>query len=260
MPDGGEAQPVPDWWRGVVQIIRGIPHLPAQLLAGWRRSAWVRRVEVLLGAALLVAFAFSGRAAAVPPSALGFLLSVDMLHLVGNAAWVGGLLYIGLVLVPSLGKLGTRSRARVLAATGPLDATVHMTSFQQFLTTPYGWTLAVKIECFLLMVAISTYHAFFLRPRLAQALAPSMPGAPVLAQVETAHAGLSGKARATSGVSETPSGRLGEQDDERNVGQMRRLAERMEVWLQREAALGGAVLLCTALLSVVFAGTLGPPV
>lgn len=278
VPDGGEAQSVPDWRRGVVQVVRGIPHLPAQLLLGWRRSTWIGRVEVLLGAALLVAFAFTGHATAVPSSEWGFSLSVDLLHLVGNAAWVGGLLYIGVVLVPELSKLGTRSRARVLArglpafsvlavtsavvltATGPLNATVHMTSFQQFLTTPYGWTLAVKIECFLLMVAISAYHAFFLRPRLVQALAPSMPGAPALAQVETMHAGVSGKARATSGVSEMPSGQLGDQDDEHNVGQMRRLAERMESWLQREAALGGAVLLCVALLSVVFAGTLGPPV
>jgi hypothetical protein len=33
------------------------------------------------------------------------------------------------------------------------------------------------------------------------------------------------------------------------------LAERLEGWLQREAALGVAVLLC-----VVFAGTLAPPI
>jgi copper transport protein len=275
---GDEAPPVPNWWRGVIQVIRGIPHLPVQLLMGWRRSAWVERTQILLGAVLLVAFAFSGHAAAVLPSQLGFSISVDLLHLVGNVAWVGGLFYIGLVLVPELGKLNTRSRARVLArglpafsvlaitsaailaATGQLVATVHMTSFQQFLTTFYGWTLAVKIECFLVMVAISTYHAFFLRPRLAQELAPSTPGAPGLAQVKMASASVSGKAIATSGVLEMPSPRPGDQDDERNVEQVQRLAERMETWLLREAALGGVVLLCTALLTVVFAGTLAPPI
>ena len=278
---GGEEQPVPDWWQGVLQVIRDIPHLPAQLLLGWRRSAWVRRVEILLGAALLVAFAFTGHAAAVPSSEWGFSISVDMLHLVGNAAWVGGLLYIGLVLVPSLHKLGTRLRARVLArglpafsvlaitsavvlaSTGPLNATVHMTSIQQFLTTPYGWTLAVKIEFFLLMVAISAYHAIFLRPRLAQALTPpSRPdavGVPGRAQVKMAPAGASGKARTMSDVPEAPSERAGEQGDGCSFVQARYLAERMEVWLQREAALGVAVLLCTALLDVVFAGTLVPP-
>ncbi len=216
----------------------------------------------------------------MPPSEWGFSISVDLLHLVGNAAWVGGLLYIGLVLIPALRKLGISSRARVLArglpafsvlaatsavvlaATGPLNATVHMTSWQQFLTTPYGWTLSVKIECFLLMVAISAYHAFYLRPRLVQALityavvAVSVPGRTLL---QVAHASILGKARAVPGASEAPSERPGDQSDESHAERIRLLAERLEGWLQREAALGAVVLLCTTLLSVVFAGTLAPP-
>jgi copper transport protein len=275
-----ELQPIPDWWQGVLQVVRGIPHLPAQLLAGWQRSSWVGRAQVLLGAALLVAFAFSGHAAAVPPSELGFSLSVDLLHLVGNAAWVGGLLYIGVVLVPSLRRLGTNSRARVLArglpvfsvlaatsavvlaATGPLNATVHMTSWQQFLTTPYGWTLAVKVECFLLMVAISAYHAFYLRPRLVQALTSSRVVIAIVsgrALVQMAPSSRSEKARAAPDASETPLEIQGNQGDESDSERIQRLTERLEGWLQREAALGVAVLLCVALLSVVFAGTLVPP-
>ncbi len=281
VPTGGnEMQPIPDWWQGVLSVVRDIPHLPAQLLLDWRRSSWVGRVEVLLGAALLVAFAFSGHAAAVPPSELGFSISVDLLHLVGNAAWVGGLLYIGLVLIPALRKLSTSSRARVLAqglpafsllattsavvlaATGPLNATVHMTSWQQFLTTPYGWVLSVKIECFLLMVAISAYHAFYLRPRLVRALTSSMVVAvsvPGQALAQVAHASASRKARTTPGASEAPSGIPGSQGDESHSERIRRIAQRLEGWLQREVVLGVAVLLCTTLLDVVFAGTLVPP-
>jgi copper transport protein len=275
------ARPVPDWWQGVLQVVRDIPHLPAQLLAGWRRSSWLGHAQLFLGATLLVAFAFSGHAAAVPVSELGFSLSVDLLHLVGNTAWVGGLLYIGIVLAPVLRRLGTSSRAHVLArgmpafsvlaatsaimlaATGPLNASVHMTSWQQFLTTPYGWTLAVKIECFLLMVAISAYHAFYLRPRLVRALALSTviadnaPGQ-VLVQVE--HASASEETHAAPGSFETPSRLLGSQGDELNSDPIQRLVERLEGWLQREAALGIAVLLCVALLDVVFAGTLVPPI
>src|SRR5262249_35864787 len=37
-------------------------------------------------------------------------------------------------------------------------------------TTSYGRVLFIKIELFLVMVAISAYHAFVLRPRLAYAL------------------------------------------------------------------------------------------
>lgn len=137
-----------------------------------------------------------------------------------------------------------------------------MTSWQQFLSTPYGWVLSVKIECFLLLVAISAYHAFYLRPRLVQALTSSsvvVANVPGQALVQVAHASASGKARATEGAPEAPSGIPGDQGDERNAERIRRLAERLESWLQREAALGGAVLLCVALLSVVFAGTLVPP-
>ena len=279
-----EAESVPDWLHGVLQVVRGIPHLPVQILAGWRRSSWTGRARLLLGAALLVTFALTGHAAAVPPQVLDFSLSVDLLHLVGNAAWVGGLLYIGLVLVPSLKKLSTRSRVRVLArglpafsvlavtcavilaSTGPLNATVHMTSWQQFLTTPYGWTLAVKIECFLLMVTISAYHAFFLRPRLVRALAPISSGvAPAnttgQAAVPVVQAVISGKqAHVTPSTFGTLSDGAGDPGSERSLEQVRYLSERLEMWLQREAALGVMVLLCVALLSVVFAGTLAPPV
>jgi copper transport protein len=275
------AETIPDWRHGVVNALHRMPRLPAELLAGWRRRSWAGRVELMLGAALLVAFALSGHAAAVPGSELGFSLGVDMLHLVGNAAWVGGLLYIGIVIVPVLRRLSARQHARVLArglpafsvlavmsaimlaATGPLNATVHMTSWQQFLTTPYGWVLAVKIECFLLMVVISAYHAFYLRPRLVRALTTSTVGAvnvPGRTLVQVTHTSASGKARATPGASEAPAGIPDDQGDERNAERIRRLAERLKSWLQGEAALGVAVLFCVALLSVVFAGTLGSPI
>jgi putative copper export protein len=231
----------------------------------------------MLGAALLVAFAFSGHAAAVPGSELGFSVSVDMLHLVGNAAWVGGLLYIGIVIVPVLRKLSARQHARVLArglpafsvwavmsaimlaATGPLNATVHMTSWQQFLTTPYGWVLAVKIECFLLMVVISAYHAFYLRPRLVESLARhegSAIGSPEQKLVEVAHGSAGSVAKATPDAGDLASGGSSESIS----GRAAMLAERLEGWLRREAMLGGAVLLCVALLTVAFAGTLVPPI
>jgi putative copper export protein len=103
-----EAEAIPAWWHGVVNTLRRMPRLPAELLAGWRRRSWAGRVELMLGAALLVAFAFSGHAVAVPGSELGFSLSVDMVHLVGNAAWMGGLLYIGMVMVPALRRLSAR--------------------------------------------------------------------------------------------------------------------------------------------------------
>jgi putative copper export protein len=273
-----EPRAIPDWWRAVLKTLRGIPRLPAQLLAGWRRRSWLGRVELLLGAALLVAFALSGHAAAVPTPKLGYSLSVDLLHLLGNAVWAGGLLYIGFVIVPVLRRLSIRQHARVLAlglpafsvlatvsvvvlaATGSLNATIRLTSWQQFLTTPYGWILAVKIEFFLLMVLLSVYHAFYLRPRLAQALTSSeevVVGTPGQALVGVGHASAARTAQATNNAPGTDD-MAGERDEEEVSERAQHLAERLEGWLRREAMLGVAVLFCVALLGA-FAGTLAPP-
>lgn len=73
--------------------------------AAGRRLAWAHRAGAHRSAAwrgLLVTFALSGHAAAVPQAELGFALSVDILHLLGSAAWVGGLFYISIILIPAL--------------------------------------------------------------------------------------------------------------------------------------------------------------
>ena len=273
-----EPRAIPVWWCAVLKTLRGIPRLPAQLLAGWRRRSWLGRIELLLGAALLGAFALSGHAAAVPTPELGYSLSVDLLHLLGNAVWAGGLLYIGFVIVPVLSRLSIRQHARVLAlglpafsvlatvsvvvlaATGSLNATIRLTSWQQFLTTPYGWILVVKIEFFLLMVLLSVYHAFYLRPRLAQALTSSeevVVGTPGQALVGVGHASAARTAQATNNAPCTDDV-AGDRDEEAVSERAQHLAERLEGWLRREAMLGVAVLFCVALLGA-FAGTLAPP-
>ncbi|MGH2516565.1 MAG: copper resistance protein CopC, partial [Ktedonobacterales bacterium] len=161
------------WRREVLAALRGIPHLPGRLARGWRMRTLLGRTELLLGALLILAFALSGHAAAVPASEFAYALTVDLFHLVAEAAWVGGLFYISAVFVPALRTLTERGRARVLAlglpefgavaivcavalaATGSLSTTIHLTGIEQFLTTAYGRILAVKIEFFLFMVAIS---------------------------------------------------------------------------------------------------------
>ncbi len=293
-----EYAPIPDWRREVLVVLRGVPRLPRRLVRGVRQRPWVGRLELVLAAALLVAFALSGHAAAVPADERTYALSVDLLHLLGNAAWVGGLLYIGVVLIPVLGGLSARQRARVLALglpefsvvaivsaatlaiSGMLNTTLHLTSIEQFLTTSYGLTLAVKIELFLVMVAISAYHAFYLRPRLVRALAETAPHA-VIETSRTPQEALSGIAGTPVGGksdwrsgdpeevrpgdgSERPAPDSADADGDRNGPReggissgAQRLARRLEEWVQREAVLGAAVLLCVALLAA-FAGSLAP--
>ena len=296
---------IPDWRRELVATLRAIPRLPRRIVAGWRGLSWAGRDELVLGGMLIVAFALSGHAAAVPANTFAYAISVDLFHLVTEVAWIGGLLYIGVALVPAIARLPERRRARVLAIglpefsavalicaallalTGSLNTTIRLTSAEQFLTTTYGRTLAVKIEIFILMAAISAYHAFFLRPRLAHELrqtsTTSADAAPPPAGRKAAHmadavplAGAFVGARRTSAAAHpasaapiSPIAATGGDgaddangDEETSAGtplspRARALEERLRDWLRREALLGGAVLLCVALLGI-FAGSLAP--
>jgi putative copper export protein len=247
--------------------------LPQRLVAGLRARSLPGVLLVLLAAALIVAFALSGHAAAVPNNELAYALAVDLFHLVCNAAWVGGLLYISLVFVPALAGLDVRTRARVLALglpefgavailsafllalTGSLNTTIHLTSIEQFLTTAYGRTLFVKIELFLLMVGISAWHAFRVRPQLAQMLAEqdARAGSPVAVPVAATpgYGAANGNGYAATGNAKGKGSNGGNGSNT----PLREMAVKLEDWLRREAMLGAAVLLCAALLGA-FAGTL----
>ncbi|MGZ3583580.1 MAG: copper resistance protein CopC, partial [Ktedonobacterales bacterium] len=277
---------LPDWRRETLSVFRDVRHLPARLVWGVRQRTLRGQLELLLGLALLLAFAFSGHAAAVPASTFAYAIAVDILHLLCEAAWVGGLLYIGVVFLPALQTLTSDQRARVLAlglpefsaiaivgalilaTTGSLSTTIHLTSITQFLTTSYGRTLAIKIELFLVMVAISAYHAFFLRPRLAQALTAKQ-GTIEATQPErqTVHApvaqaeAIASRRSAPAGAASPPTEQLAASGTQNGNSAASPhaldLADRLASWLRREAVLGVAVLACVALLGA-FAGSLTP--
>jgi copper transport protein len=262
---------IPDWRRELLTTLRGVGKLPGRLGAGWRARAWFGQIELLLAALLVLAFALSGHAAAVSADRFAFAFSVDLLHLLANCVWLGGLFYISLVFVPALGQLTPHGRARalalglpefgvvailsalLLAATGSLNATVRMTSFEQLVTTAYGRTLLIKILLFLLMAAISAYHAFWLRPRLASALTAERSASP---QTIPAGVTLTSYGAPAQGALRQDGALAGNGTNGAGIsGGVRRLAEQLEDWLRREALLGLGVLLCAALLGA-FAGSL----
>ncbi len=261
---------IPSWTRELLATLRQVPRLPMRLLRGWLALSVTGQIEVALGLLLLFAFAMSGHAAATPPSERVYAVAVDLFHLLFNAMWLGGLFYISVVLIPASKALPDRARAlllargapafsaiaivsaTLLALTGSLNTGVRLASIEQFITTVYGRTLTVKIEIFLAMVAISAWHAFYLRPRLSHALAAEEAAAhPPLRLGAAVGAGDADRAptpadTARTGPSTAPIS-----------SHARGLAARIEDWLRREALLGGAVLLCVALLAI-FAGTLSP--
>jgi len=298
--DREDARGIPSWTRAALDVLRQAPRLPARLARGWVEAPWSRRVEITLGALLLYAFAMSGHAAATPPSERVYAISVDLAHLIFSAAWLGGLFYISLALVPAARALPERTQALLLARgtpefgviaivsaaalalTGSLNTSAHLTSLAQFATTDYGRVLFVKIELFLIMAAISAYHAFWLRPRLSRALAQGAQEQPatlrqvagVSAQASGASEFLASAERLPLDDADTTLPRLSAipQEHAAQNGHASRHAEalrpatdetrdlrrRMDDWLRREALLGVGVLLCVALLAL-FAGTLTPP-
>jgi hypothetical protein len=119
--------------------------------------------------------------------------------------------------------------------------------------------LTIKISLFLLMVLISAYHAFVLRPRLAQALTEQGAHASrAMVEAEEVVASVVGSARADT-TTMSPSAQKDRETGRESAGEVapliQRLGGRLEGWLRREALLGCAVLLCVALLAA-FAGSL----
>jgi uncharacterized membrane protein len=164
----------------------------------------------------------------------------------------------------------------LVTLTGPLTATTRLTSLQQVWTTPYGLVLIAKSGLFLLMVAISYRHAFRLRPRLAALRASAQPAAAAGTTAEgsawrhwtSPHpSGVSrlpafAHAPGGPGLEPRPDGRGplalatpapgGPQHTQGGGGEEERredrLARAITAWLQIEACVGLAVLLCAALL------------
>jgi len=245
--------------------------------------------NLLLGLALFIAIAMSSHASAVSSNIVVYAVVLDWLHLVAAALWVGGMLYIATSYLPVLRQVPIAERARslvtvlpyyspwalagvvIMAVTGPFSATVHLTSWEQLLSTAYGRALVVKILLVGGLLLTSAVHVLLLRPRLRkeyqkyayvvgrlQAVqaekepshtvvgVPSMAStAATRSQAEQAEEASPRAARLIAGQVKLRAGRL--------TSQTRRLTGVLG-W---EPVLGVAVLVCVGLMNV-FAGTLSP--
>jgi copper transport protein len=239
--------------------------------------------------ALAIAYEFSGHGGSAP---VVWGPSIDLLHLLANGIWLGGLFTLATVIVPTLQRLAPAERRAYLAAsipafsvpalaavafvtlTGPLNATTRLTSVQQVWTTPYGLVLVAKSCLFLCMVAISYHHAFQLRPRLAASRASTShpaggtTGATLRSQQFPLVGDVVSRLLAVSHVPEPQSGPEGTLvlpssgtlpprtlmggDEQQDI-----LARAITRWLRVEATIGLGVLLCAALLGPL-AGSLTP--
>ncbi|GHO66286.1 copper transport protein YcnJ [Ktedonobacter sp. SOSP1-52] len=163
--------------------------LPAQTTpatdAQYSRSSLVTWGRLALGCALLLLFALSGHGASTTISGSPLLgLGSDWLHWLGTAIWVGGMFYATWVYLPALrdqlpltqGKallntLGTFSPLALtglllLLVTGPFSSSLHLQSWEQLLSTPYGCTLIVKCLLLGILLCVGAVQDLLIRPRL----------------------------------------------------------------------------------------------
>ena len=239
--------------------------------------------NLFLALLLFFAMSMSSHAAAVTPNLQSLAVFIDWLHLLGAALWVGGMLFMATTYLQVIKKLTIAERARslvtvlplysplasigvvLMAVTGPLSATFHMRSWDQFITTAYGRALAVKIALVCALLLTSALQVFFWRPRLKKEqrkyayvtsrlqTIPSRRPSVEVKDTSSLHQESSLQTASASRQVEkgiTQQVRLREQ---RVTEQTRRLT-RILVW---EPVLGVAVILCVGLMNV-YAGTLTP--
>jgi copper transport protein len=150
------------------------------------KSALLLYLGTALGAVLFFTVSNSGHAAAVTEWRVVALAS-DVLHLMATAIWVGGLIYL-VLLMRSLSTAEPPLRAQLLGEvvprfsrmaqfcvgtivlTGAYTTWIHMPSWSSFVTTWYGWTLLTKIFLVLPLLAIGAVNLLVIKPQLGKSL------------------------------------------------------------------------------------------
>jgi copper transport protein len=148
-----------------------------------------------LGFLYLGLFAASGHAAAANIGSVfgsrivSGAVGTDWLHFIGDALWFGGQIYIVLILIPVLrlrrgpgraieGFLDALNRFSPLAygsialfvLSGLFSAKIHIPSWYAFFHSIYGWALVVKIGLIGLMMLVSAFTVYIVRPRIRASL------------------------------------------------------------------------------------------
>ena len=156
----------------------------------WRPRQKFYWAQMALTALLLAAVALAEQTPAAPAKATPGILAdlLAWLFLLAMSLWVGGLLYMALILFPGIWSYAAAERGRVVAAllprfsaaallsavvaalSGAFNAYAQLTSWSQVAGTPYGRTLLIISLLFLVIVCISAYRVSRLHPALAREL------------------------------------------------------------------------------------------
>jgi copper transport protein len=190
---------------GIVAVPLGMPR--------WAST----RVGIgLLAAVYMLLVALSGHAANVTPAWLSY--SIDWLHLVCTAVWVGGMASLTYGVLPSWRTLQPKGRAAAvlplldrfspvayvavaaLALSGVYDAVHHLTAPAMLTGTLYGTFLLIKLGLISTLMLLSASHVYGLRPHLADLQRRAARDGQALAGVQTGLRQLIGLLRWETGL------------------------------------------------------------
>lgn len=244
----------------LLALLIGVYVLLARRLSSGMRST-ISWANLLLGLALLISLALSGHAAAVGDDIVLYSVLVDWLHLLGASLWIGGMMYLATAYLPVLQRIVPIERTRsllsvlprysplaivgvlIIVASGPFNAVVHISSFDQLFNSAYGRTLIVKLVFVAAVMLTSAIHVGLFRPRL---------------QKEYQHyqSLLNEREVMKENGSDSPLSLTAEEvkQSERSI---REQTTRLSSVLRWEPLLGVGILVCTGLLNI-FAATLTP--
>jgi uncharacterized membrane protein len=145
-------------------------------------------------------------------------------HVLAAIAWIGGMLFVGVILVPLVRDMSPRDRAAILGRVGLRFSVLGWTCIGILLFTgpwllllrgrlelllhpstligvPVGHVIMVKLGVIFIMVLLSLVHDFWLGPKLVAALAGSgNPGAADPARLAPLRRGVAWLARLNVGL------------------------------------------------------------
>jgi copper transport protein len=156
-----------------------------------RRPIWPLALGIPIAAALLLTIGLAGHAGTLPPVALN--VGADLVHLLGVAVWLGGLVGLVLLAFPATRGVAETDRVGLMApvvsrfsdfamvavaviiTSGILRGYLEIRSIDGLTGTSYGLTLLVKLAAFLPLLALGAINNRYTKPRIERAAAAGAP-------------------------------------------------------------------------------------
>ncbi|MFN8557517.1 MAG: copper resistance protein CopC [Dehalococcoidia bacterium] len=175
------------WRAGLIVALAAALEIMVELVGRQGRRAverrWAWALLVALGAGALLAHSLGSHAAALRAQT-AVAVAMSFIHLLAVAAWVGGLIGLGLGLLPALAPLGGPPRTRLLSSLVPRFSLVAGVSvaiitlsgiyqtvrllggIDALLSAAWGRTLVIKLLVFVLILPLAAFNLLWVSRRL----------------------------------------------------------------------------------------------